>query len=37
MKKQEKQKKESDILMSHKKGLRNRETNVISFIFIGIF
>lgn len=37
MKKQEKQKKESDILMSHKKGLRNRETNVISFIFIGLF
>lgn len=37
MKKQEKRKKESDILMSHKKGLRNRETNVISFIFIGLF
>jgi cell division protein FtsI/penicillin-binding protein 2 len=37
MKRKEKKKKESDILMSHKKGLRNRETNVISFLFIGLF
>ena len=36
MKKQEKQKKkkESDILWNKKKGLRNYETNVISFLFI---
>lgn len=32
-----KKKKESDILMSRSKGLRNKETNVISFIFIGLF
>lgn len=39
MKKQEKRKskKDSDILMSYKKGLRNHETHVISFMFIGIF
>ncbi len=29
--------KESDILENKKKGLRNRETNVISFIFVALF
>ena len=39
MKKQEKQKKkkESDILWNKKKGLRNYETNVISFLFMALF
>ena len=39
MKKQEKQKKkrESDILWNKKKGLRNYETNVISFLFMELF
>ncbi len=32
-----KKKKESDILMKRERGLRNKETNVISFLFIGIF
>ena len=39
MKKQEKKKKkkESDILWNKKKGLRNYETNVISFLFMALF
>ena len=30
-------KKETDIVEGSKKGLRNRETNIISFVFIGLF
>ena len=29
--------KETDIVEGSKKGLRNRETNIISFVFIGLF
>jgi peptidoglycan glycosyltransferase len=38
IKKSKKKKQESDILLDKKKkGLRNRETNIISFVFIGLF
>ena len=30
-------KKQTDIVEGSKKGLRNRETNIISFVFVGLF